>query len=112
MFVLSPLPTPYSLQVKKMSSCSRALLLALALALSVVEVASAETLCGGELVDALQFVCEDRGFYFSTYQVLLYLYDFYFCMFPYDSNQVPPPALSPSLPPSSLFCAHTNCLDS
>ncbi|KPP62028.1 hypothetical protein Z043_119816, partial [Scleropages formosus] len=27
--------------------------------------ASAETLCGGELVDALQFVCEDRGFYFS-----------------------------------------------
>ncbi|XP_072527151.1 insulin-like growth factor 2a [Salminus brasiliensis] len=27
--------------------------------------ASAETLCGGELVDTLQFVCEDRGFYFS-----------------------------------------------
>ncbi|CAG01142.1 unnamed protein product, partial [Tetraodon nigroviridis] len=25
----------------------------------------AETLCGGELVDALQFVCEDSGFYFS-----------------------------------------------
>uniref|UniRef100_G3PAT8 Insulin n=1 Tax=Gasterosteus aculeatus aculeatus TaxID=481459 RepID=G3PAT8_GASAC len=43
----------------------RALLLALALALYVVEMASAETLCGGELVDALQFVCEDRGFYFS-----------------------------------------------
>lgn len=53
------------LKVKKMSSCSRALLLAVALALSVVEAASAETLCGGELVDALQFVCEDRGFYFS-----------------------------------------------
>nr|XP_023697959.1 insulin-like growth factor II [Paramormyrops kingsleyae] len=30
-----------------------------------VKEASAETLCGGELVDALQFVCEDRGFYFS-----------------------------------------------
>lgn len=24
-----------------------------------------ETLCGGELVDTLQFVCADRGFYFS-----------------------------------------------
>ncbi|XP_034391633.1 insulin-like growth factor 2b [Cyclopterus lumpus] len=53
------------LKVKKMSSSSRALLFALALALYVVEIASAETLCGGELVDALQFVCEDRGFYFS-----------------------------------------------
>ncbi|XP_054475483.1 insulin-like growth factor 2b isoform X3 [Anoplopoma fimbria] len=48
-----------------MSSSSRALLFALALALYAVEIASAETLCGGELVDALQFVCEDRGFYFS-----------------------------------------------
>uniref|UniRef100_A0A671XH94 Insulin n=1 Tax=Sparus aurata TaxID=8175 RepID=A0A671XH94_SPAAU len=53
------------MKVKKMSSSSRALLFALALTLYVVEVASAETLCGGELVDALQFVCEDRGFYFS-----------------------------------------------
>lgn len=61
-----PPPLPVSSQVKKMSSSSRALFLALALALSVVEVAAAETLCGGELVDALQFVCEDRGFYFST----------------------------------------------
>jgi len=48
-----------------MTSSSRALVLALAMALSVVEITSAETLCGGELVDALQFVCEDRGFYFS-----------------------------------------------
>ncbi|CAJ1057381.1 PREDICTED: insulin-like growth factor II isoform X2 [Xyrichtys novacula] len=48
-----------------MSSFSRALLFALALTLYVVEMSSAETLCGGELVDALQFVCEDRGFYFS-----------------------------------------------
>lgn len=53
------------MKVKKMSSSSRALLFALALTLYVVEMASAETLCGGELVDALQFVCEDRGFYFS-----------------------------------------------
>lgn len=28
---------------------------------------SSETLCGGELVDTLQFVCGDRGFYFSKY---------------------------------------------
>ncbi|KAM8861917.1 insulin-like growth factor 2 isoform 2-T2 [Synchiropus picturatus] len=53
------------MKVTKMSSSSRALLFALALSLCVLEVASAETLCGGELVDALQFVCEDRGFYFS-----------------------------------------------
>lgn len=26
-----------------------------------------ETLCGGELVDTLQFVCGDRGFYFSKW---------------------------------------------
>lgn len=51
--------------VKRMSSSSRALVLALAMTLCVFQVASAETLCGGELVDALQFVCEDRGFYFS-----------------------------------------------
>nr|ABC60238.1 insulin-like growth factor 2 [Poeciliopsis monacha] len=53
------------MKVKKMCSTSRALLFALTLTLYVVEMASAETLCGGELVDALQFVCEDRGFYFS-----------------------------------------------
>ncbi|XP_043979560.1 insulin-like growth factor 2b [Gambusia affinis] len=53
------------MKVKKMCSTSRASLFALALTLYVVEMASAETLCGGELVDALQFVCEDRGFYFS-----------------------------------------------
>ncbi|NP_001284401.1 insulin-like growth factor 2 precursor [Poecilia reticulata] len=53
------------MKVKNMCSTSRALLFALALTLYVVEMASAETLCGGELVDALQFVCEDRGFYFS-----------------------------------------------
>ncbi|XP_022609942.1 insulin-like growth factor II [Seriola dumerili] len=53
------------MKVRKMSSSSPALLFALALTLYVVEMASAETLCGGELVDALQFVCEDRGFYFS-----------------------------------------------
>ncbi|MED6268280.1 Insulin-like growth factor II [Characodon lateralis] len=53
------------MKVKKMCATSRALLFALTLTLYVVEMASAETLCGGELVDALQFVCEDRGFYFS-----------------------------------------------
>ncbi|XP_041693561.1 insulin-like growth factor 2b [Coregonus clupeaformis] len=53
------------IKVKMISSSSRVLVIALALTLYIVEVASAETLCGGELVDALQFVCEDRGFYFS-----------------------------------------------
>ncbi|KAF2979792.1 hypothetical protein EK904_012816 [Melospiza melodia maxima] len=28
--------------------------------------AGPETLCGAELVDALQFVCGDRGFYFTV----------------------------------------------
>ncbi|XP_014380188.1 insulin-like growth factor II isoform X2 [Alligator mississippiensis] len=32
---------------------------------SVSAYGTAETLCGGELVDTLQFVCGDRGFYFS-----------------------------------------------
>lgn len=31
---------------------------------------TAETLCGGELVDTLQFVCGDRGFYFSKCYIL------------------------------------------
>ncbi|XP_027016178.2 insulin-like growth factor I isoform X2 [Tachysurus fulvidraco] len=42
------------------------LLLLCALALTPVESkAGPETLCGAELVDTLQFVCGDRGFYFS-----------------------------------------------
>ncbi|XP_061577441.1 insulin-like growth factor 2b [Cololabis saira] len=53
------------MKARRMSATSRALLCALALTFYVVEVTSAETLCGGELVDALQFVCDDRGFYFS-----------------------------------------------
>ncbi|XP_026885007.2 insulin-like growth factor 2b isoform X1 [Electrophorus electricus] len=53
------------MEVRKMSWSSRMIMCALALSLYVFEIASAETLCGGELVDALQFVCEDRGFYFS-----------------------------------------------
>ncbi|KAL1247817.1 hypothetical protein QQF64_023193 [Cirrhinus molitorella] len=35
------------------------------LTLSAFEVASDETLCNSELVDAIQFVCGDRGFYIS-----------------------------------------------
>ncbi|XP_053572952.1 insulin-like growth factor I [Bombina bombina] len=35
------------------------------LTLTHTAAAGPETLCGAELVDALQFVCEDRGFYFS-----------------------------------------------
>ncbi|KAJ8366647.1 hypothetical protein AAFF_G00348060 [Aldrovandia affinis] len=47
-------------------SYSHALSLALCiLALTPVARAGPETLCGAELVDTLQFVCGDRGFYVS-----------------------------------------------
>ncbi|XP_035251697.1 insulin-like growth factor II isoform X2 [Anguilla anguilla] len=52
-------------KIRKMSLSSRALIFTVALTMYVVDAGSGETLCGGELVDALQFVCEDRGFYFS-----------------------------------------------
>lgn len=58
--------------MRGMSTSSRVLVCAMTLALCMVQVASTETLCGGELVDALQFVCEDRGFYFSRWT---YSYD-------------------------------------
>ena len=51
--------------VRKMSSSSRVLVFALTMTLYIVKMTSAETLCGGELVDALQFVCKDRGLHFS-----------------------------------------------
>uniref|UniRef100_A0A8I3B1Y0 Insulin like growth factor 1 n=1 Tax=Meleagris gallopavo TaxID=9103 RepID=A0A8I3B1Y0_MELGA len=35
--------------------------------------AGPETLCGAELVDALQFVCGDRGFYFSKTACIYYV---------------------------------------
>ncbi|XP_032747261.1 insulin-like growth factor II isoform X3 [Rattus rattus] len=42
------------------------LLISLAFALCCIAAyRPSETLCGGELVDTLQFVCSDRGFYFS-----------------------------------------------
>lgn len=54
-----------------MCTSKRILLLALTFLGYVIDSASAyshaETLCGGELVDTLQFVCGDRGFYFSKY---------------------------------------------
>ncbi|KAJ8390905.1 hypothetical protein AAFF_G00098250 [Aldrovandia affinis] len=53
------------MKIRKMSISSRMLMFTMALTLYVVDAGSGETLCGGELVDALQFVCEDRGFYFS-----------------------------------------------
>ncbi|XP_036440211.1 insulin-like growth factor 2a [Colossoma macropomum] len=53
-----------SKQKTTMPSSSCIWLFAVAVALCSSQ-ASAETLCGGELVDTLQFVCEDRGFYFS-----------------------------------------------
>ncbi|XP_062433382.1 insulin-like growth factor II [Rhea pennata] len=56
-----------SAKVPRMCAARRLLLLAfLASALDAAAAyGTAETLCGGELVDTLQFVCGDRGFYFS-----------------------------------------------
>ena len=95
----------FVLQVKKMCSSSSAVLFALTLALYVVEVASAETLCGGELVDALQFVCEDRGFYFSRFPLRPFLSFFFSFFFPSTAA-----SLRASRPPACSF-AHI-CLDS
>lgn len=56
-------------QVQRMCAARRMLLLLLAFLAYALDSAAAygtaETLCGGELVDTLQFVCGDRGFYFS-----------------------------------------------
>lgn len=52
--------------LSQMTSSCRLLLFTVALSLYSSQV-SAETLCGGELVDTLQFVCGDRGFYFSKF---------------------------------------------
>ncbi|XP_061466143.1 insulin-like growth factor II [Rhineura floridana] len=58
-----------SSKVQKMCTSRRILLLVLTFLAYTVDSVSAygapETLCGGELVDTLQFVCGDRGFYFS-----------------------------------------------
>ncbi|XP_070621017.1 insulin-like growth factor 2 isoform X1 [Erythrolamprus reginae] len=54
---------------KKMCLSRRILLLMLTFLAYTIDSVSAyspaETLCGGELVDTLQFVCGERGFYFS-----------------------------------------------
>uniref|UniRef100_A0A8C3LT58 Insulin-like growth factor 2 n=1 Tax=Chrysolophus pictus TaxID=9089 RepID=A0A8C3LT58_CHRPC len=56
-------------QVQRMCAARQILLLLLAFLAYALDSAAAygtaETLCGGELVDTLQFVCGDRGFYFS-----------------------------------------------
>ncbi|KAI1238016.1 hypothetical protein IHE44_0014118 [Lamprotornis superbus] len=58
-----------SAKVPRMCAARRMLLLLLAFLAYALDSAAAygtaETLCGGELVDTLQFVCGDRGFYFS-----------------------------------------------
>ncbi|KPP66907.1 insulin-like growth factor II-like, partial [Scleropages formosus] len=51
--------------IGRMPTSSGFLMVTMALSLYLVEAVSTETLCGGELVDALQFVCGYRGFYFS-----------------------------------------------
>ncbi|XP_012692055.1 insulin-like growth factor II [Clupea harengus] len=54
-----------NLTVRGVSPPGRILILALSLSLCIAEVSPTETLCGGELVDTLQFICGERGFYFS-----------------------------------------------
>ncbi|XP_053304796.1 insulin-like growth factor II [Spea bombifrons] len=58
-----------SVQLPKMSDTRHLLLLLFTFLVYTLDSAKAygtpETLCGGELVDTLQFVCGDRGFYFS-----------------------------------------------
>ncbi|XP_048377581.1 insulin-like growth factor II isoform X1 [Stegostoma tigrinum] len=45
------------------------LLLALSVCVGTSEARIEETLCGAELVDALQFICAERGFYFVSKMV-------------------------------------------
>ncbi|KAG5270168.1 hypothetical protein AALO_G00189520 [Alosa alosa] len=56
-----------NLTIRGVSPPGRFLILALSLSLSIAQACALapETLCGGELVDTLQFVCGERGFYFS-----------------------------------------------
>ncbi|XP_059831524.1 insulin-like growth factor 2 [Hemitrygon akajei] len=55
-----------SVKGRKMSPAKHLLFISIAFTMYIIEgVSAAETLCGGELVDTLQFVCGDRGFYFS-----------------------------------------------
>ncbi|XP_012816009.1 insulin-like growth factor II isoform X2 [Xenopus tropicalis] len=58
-----------STQLPRMSVMRHLLLLSITFLVYTLDSAKAygatETLCGGELVDTLQFVCGDRGFYFS-----------------------------------------------
>ncbi|NP_001082128.1 insulin-like growth factor II-A precursor [Xenopus laevis] len=59
-----------STQLPRMSVMRHLFLLSITFLVYTLDSAKAyratETLCGGELVDTLQFVCGDRGFYFST----------------------------------------------
>lgn len=71
LFHLTPCFSP---QVQRMCAARQMLLLLLAFLAYALDSAAAygtaETLCGGELVDTLQFVCGDRGFYFSKCYIL------------------------------------------
>lgn len=71
-------------------SCTHTLSLVLCvLALTPAAVqAGPETLCGAELVDTLQFVCGDRGFYFRKCTFYLFI----------KASLTPPPLPEPHLP--------------
>ncbi|EGW08478.1 Insulin-like growth factor II [Cricetulus griseus] len=62
----SPSPPPEIPMGIPMGKSMLVLLISLAFALCCIAAyRPSETLCGGELVDTLQFVCSDRGFYFT-----------------------------------------------
>ncbi|XP_026637305.1 insulin-like growth factor II isoform X1 [Microtus ochrogaster] len=62
----SPNPSPELPMGIPVGKSMLVLLISLAFALCCIAAyRPSETLCGGELVDTLQFVCSDRGFYFS-----------------------------------------------
>lgn len=85
-------------------SCSHALsLLLCVLTLTPTSTgAGPETLCGAELVDTLQFVCGDRGFYFSKCTFL-----FIHKGWQHASQSSPPPAVFINKTAASL----ASCLD-
>lgn len=94
-FVTSTVTHTFSLSLSGCSqgamcciSCSHTLSLLLCI-LTLTPTATGagpETLCGAELVDTLQFVCGERGFYFSKC-TFLFIHEGWLC----GSQSSPPP---------------------
>lgn len=83
------LPVPQSAMCCISCSHTLSLLLCILTLTPTATGAGPETLCGAELVDTLQFVCGDRGFYFSKCTSLLIHKGWL-----YPSQSSPPPESS------------------